>query len=325
MSASDPETTSSSSPNSIYITHSDIAQFLACRRKWAWSFVHDFQRPEKQYGALALGTRVHACLEEQYRDGADPLVVHERLAKEAVAKAEAQGERYIDQVYDDIIVSRNCILAHQDWLETSGEDALYETVAVEQKVEAPLLDGQVMLRGKVDLIQRRIDTGGIVSVDWKTQGNYWGGQREKLERSYQHHVYLTILLGMQAEGRLAPEDFIEGAHYVVIKKVKNLAKTTTPLVERFRAPATLRLAKTKKAQIEQICKEMIRTMESLELEGSSLAYPTPQGECRFCDFKHPCEIADESPLAARAMLDAEFSRGGRHTRYAGSTVPVTLS
>ena len=49
-------------PAPIIITHSDIANYLACKRKWGWSYVQDFQRPESRTGPLALGSRVHKAM-----------------------------------------------------------------------------------------------------------------------------------------------------------------------------------------------------------------------------------------------------------------------
>lgn len=634
----------------IIITHSDLSMFLMCRRRWGWSYVQDFQKPESLVGPLALGSRVHASIEEHYRDGTDPVAVHAELARAAVDEAEAAGlpPWTLDQLYEDIIVGRNCVVAHQDWLEKTGEDSMYEVYAVEDTIEAPILGGRVVLRGKTDVIFRHIEDGRLyvndlkglaidtplptptgwtsmgdvkvgdaligsdgvpckvveksavtqkpcfkmrfsdgtsivcdedhlwsvidvndrartekvlsaaeiadtvstgrqsryaianaaplsaeeatlpldpyvlgywlgdgctgtttfafgerdlgealspiqkyceelgcwtrfnvdprsgvtaasfsfghgnplrdrlreigvlddkhipaiylrasveqrtellrglmdsdgtwnagrreavigqkrellarqirelvlslgekcrinkanvscngnpsvawmvtfkpqfnpfknisfkrdqfvasssvrtasrtivscepcetvdtqcVSVDspdstyicgtqWmvthNTAGQWGGSQRELLERSYQHHVYLTILRLLND-----PRD-VAGAMYTVMRKLKRPASATGPLVERFRAPATLRMAEAKLRQIERICGEMVDALDEVDAHGSSVTYPSPQMGCSFCEFKQPCELADESPAAARAMLDAVYVRGSRHKRY----------
>lgn len=299
--------------SAITITHSDISMFLQCRRKWAWSYVQDFQKKEGKTGPLALGTRVHASLEEYYRDGADPLVVHDRLAREALADVlddphAAPWDE--DNLYEDIILGRNCLIAHQEWLADTGADSMFEVAAVEGLIEAPILDGRVILRGKVDVLFKHIETGDLWVMDLKTSGAQVSGIREILERSYQHHVYLTLARLNNPDG-----PHIAGAMYTVMKKVRNLDRATTPVVERFRAPAVLRTGPIKLRQIERICTEMLMVMESLETEGNSVAYPSPQQACKYCEFKQPCEVADENPLAARSMLDTLFVRGSRHKRY----------
>lgn len=297
----------------LVFTHSDIKAFLACRRSWYWSYVQDFRAPEKPVGPLALGSRVHAAIESYYRDPkhADPIAIHEELFRRDLTKLEDESAPpwMIDQLCEDVIIGRNCVKLHRDWLADTGADDNYEVQAVEQVIEAPFLDGRVILRGKVDVLFRRKDNGFLVVDDLKTDGGWSGGTREQLERSWQHHIYLIAL-------RLAaPDAIVGGAQYTVIKKVKNPARATTPLVHRHTVPATARVHDAKVKQLEVICREMLDTMERIEAEGVAHAYPVPSTQCQWCEFKQPCEIMDESTAAARSMLDANYTRGGRHGRY----------
>jgi len=114
---------------------------------------------------------------------------------------------------------------------------------------------------------------------------------------------------------LHPEAIIGGAHYTVLYKVKVPARAKHPMVERIRTPATMSQAANKLAQIENIVSDMLDMMEKREALGSNIAYPIPGDSCRWCSFRTPCLIADDNPLGARAMLDNEFQRGGRHARY----------
>ena len=116
----------------MVITHSEIHMFLTCRRKWEYYSLQDYSKPEKFDGPLALGSRVHAALEQFYRDGVDPVEVHDTLALQAVKDAEASGLSFFDQLYDDIVVGRNCVKAHQQWLEDTGADSNFE-VAMSKK------------------------------------------------------------------------------------------------------------------------------------------------------------------------------------------------
>lgn len=294
----------------MVITHSEIHMFLTCRRKWEYYSLQDYSKPEKFDGPLALGSRVHAALEQFYRDGVDPVEVHDTLALQAVKDAEASGLSFFDQLYDDIVVGRNCVKAHQQWLEDTGADSNFEVAMVEEKLEAPILDGRAILRGKVDMMFREIDTGFLILNDLKTTSVWQGGLREILERSYQHHVYLALA------NVVSPDKNINGATYTVIKKVKNLSKVSGPLVERFRVPATRRAADEKLRQIEAIATEMLRARdEFMERGATRLTYPSPQMECRWCEYKHPCELADESPRAAYDMLAREYVKGIRYARY----------
>lgn len=295
----------------IYVTHSDIKNFLTCKRLWHWNYVRDFKKPESLVGPLALGTRVHAALEHHYKTGEDPLVEHERLAAADIATLEAAGSGWeLDDLYDDIIIGRNCVAAHQEWLATSGADGQYEVVAVERKIEAEILPG-IILRCKADILFRDVDTGFLVINDLKTDGSWTGGTREVLERSWQAPTYdLVSTLAF-------PDEIIGGAHYTVMKKMKRPERSTKPLVERWPVPGLVRARKPRRAQLEQICRDMIETMERAEAEGTQHVYPSPNPSCRWCDFKNPCDLVDESPLGAEAMLEAQYEHGGRHARYDG--------
>lgn len=291
----------------LFISYSDIDNFLTCRRLWRWDFVDDIRKPESLTNALATGHRVHAGIEHYYRTGNDPTVEHDRLARLALTELEdAEAPPWeIDKLMESMIVGRNCCKLHHEWLAETGADDEYDVVDVEQVVEAPILDGRVILRGKVDKLFRRKDNGMLVVDDTKTEGSWGGGTRVMMERSYQHWCYLIAL-------RLSrPDEMVGAAQYTVIRKVKKIPSTpTTPLVSRFRVPGTTRSTAFKLRQIEAVCGEMLSAIPD-----GDLCYPSPGRACTWCDYRHPCELMDEMPAAAVEMLDRDFSRGGKHARY----------
>lgn len=295
----------------VVITHSDVESFLQCRRRFAWAYINDLSPPEQVWGDLPLGARVHSAIEGLY-DGVHPVNLHDEMARKDVAALEADTTRppwALDQLYKDIIVGRNCVTSYVDFLSAGGDDGL-KVVGNEVKVEVPFCDGQVILRGKVDrLFQRDIDEALIVD-DLKTSSVWRTGLRERLERSYQPYTYAVI------EKLLNPDRYIAGAQFTVIKKVANKRRVKDALVERFPVPGFASVVETKMRQLEEICREMLRLIERVQTEGHIVAaFPSPADHCRWCAFKHPCELADESPVASEAMLDAEFRRGIKHARY----------
>jgi RecB family exonuclease len=296
--------------DSIVITHSDIEDFLRCRRLFWWAYIKDYRPREVEWGPMPLGSRVHRSLEAMYRMGTDPIAEHERLAHADVTAAASRSPAAweMDQLYNDIIEGRNCIAAFMEWVEDTGPDDGLDVVAVEEMIEAPILDGRVLLRGKVDVKYERTSDGAVMLNDWKTAGAKRSGTRERLERSYQHHVYLAI------EQMLHPDAWIVGAYYTILRKVKDRSRATVPLVERFAVPVSPRRALTKLHQIEHICEEMMFMMEGL-VATEAVAYPTPDESCRWCDYKLPCELQDDNPVAAEAMLNDLYVRGRRHARY----------
>lgn len=294
----------------IVITHSDLSAFLRCRRSWAWSYIEDVKKPERPIGAAALGKRVHKALEQMYLTGRDPVEVHDEIAKADVVALETEDAPVweIDQLYTEMIIGRNCCISYRQWLEDEGIMSEFEVKDVERMLEAPILDGRVLLRGKVDIRLVSLNDGMLYTDDWKTTGAQ-GSVREMFERSYQSPTYHVL-------SSLTDPEFIPGGSYfTVIRKTKNLARVTRPMVERFRVPATRRVIDTKRRQIEMICTEMLDVIERYKRLGPEVAYPSPMESCRWCDYKQPCELADESMDAANALLGSEYQRGGRHERY----------
>lgn len=297
----------------VIITHSDIQNFLSCRRKWYYNYVLDFSSPEPLTGPLALGTRVHAALEALYLgETDDPVAWIDAKGREDLAALEVNNDAKpwdFDKMYEDMIVGRNCVEIYMQWLADTDADANLRTVSVEEKVEVPILDGRAILRGKVDLLQEDVTSGLLCVNDFKTTADWGGGLREQLERSYQHWCYL---IGMQYT---YPDRNVECARYTVLRKVKKIPATApkVPLIQRFTVPATRRNIGMKTAQIERIALEMINLRDKTD---PAVFYPAPGKACTWCDFKAPCEIADESIEASLALLGSgKYVQGRRYDRY----------
>lgn len=296
----------------VIITHSDLKDFLSCRRKWHYNYVLDFRPPEKLTGPLALGTRVHAALEAYYKgETVDPVAWIDQKGKEDLEALDYNPDTKpwdYDNMYEDMIIGRNCMTLYMEWLEETGADANLRTVSVEEKVEVPILDGRAILRGKVDILQEDMTNGLLCVNDFKTYARE-DGLREQLERTFQHWCYL---IGMQHQ---YPDRIIDCAQYTLIRKTKKIPTGTpkTPFVQRFAVPATRRALATKKAQIERIASEMIYLREQ---EDPAVFYPSPGEPCRWCPYKAPCEIADESQEASVALLkNGNYVQGTRYDRY----------
>jgi hypothetical protein len=295
----------------IRVSHSDIASFLRCRRQFAWSYIDDFREPERLWGPMATGSRVHSAI-EQARKTATPIVeTHKALAardEEVLIATRAPGWA-LDDFYENVIMGRNCCIAYERWVETEGP---YDGYDVESEVllEAPILDGRAILIGKADLLLTRRDDGWIFTDDIKTSSTHVRTTLPViLEKSYQHICYQGLAQ------RMNPEAHIGEAWYTILFKAKNPARMTHPMVERFRVPGHISALPNRMRQVETIVADMLALMERRESEGAHVAYPTPGDSCRWCPMRLPCGLVDENPLGARALLDVEFVRGGRHARY----------
>lgn len=305
----------------VIITHSDLSRFLTCRRQWHYDYVLDFRPPEKATGPLALGTRVHAALEAYYSGATDdPVAWIDAKGKEDLEALDYDNNAKpwdYDQMYEDMIVGRNCVKLYMEWLEETGADDNYRTVAVEEKVEVPILGGRAILRGKVDLLKEDITSGLMCADDFKTTGDWGGDLRGQLERSYQHWCYL---IGLQHN---YPDRNVECSQYTVLRKVKKIPTTPpkAPLIQRFTVPATRRAIGAKRAQIDRIALEMLNLRDKTD---PAVFYPSPSRACGWCDYKAPCDIADESTEASLALLaNGGYTQGTRYDRYRDKETETT--
>jgi len=136
----------------LVLTHSDIQNFLRCRRLFKFSVVDDWSLPEPDTSALSLGTRVHAAVELFHRDGLDPVDAHTAMAQDARARTENAPQFIKDQLEVDILVGTNCAMAYRRWLFNEDPYKNWEIIGIERAVETPMLGGKVILRGKIDLL-----------------------------------------------------------------------------------------------------------------------------------------------------------------------------
>lgn len=295
----------------MILTSSDLDSYLRCRRAWGWGHVESFNLPDREVGAQALGTRVHGgILDGFYKTGADPVAYHDKLCYEAISRMELAGAPgwEFDQIYKDIIVGRNCVEAYMEWMEIEGADHGYTIEGVEQMIEAPILGGRVLLRGKVDLRMLRDSDGARRVTDLKTSGLQMDAVHHRLERSYQPTIYDWLL-------ELAGGEHVTAATFRIIKKVAR-NRSGVPTVEEYSVPGALRARPKRRAFIERIAVEMLSLRE--KFDHPEVFYPNPADSCAWCDFRDPCRLDDSDPLAARAMLNDLFT-AGPHERYKGDT------
>ena len=296
----------------IRISHSDIAQWLRCRRLFDWQYRLEFMTEEKLWGPRACGFRVHAALEAFHKTGEHPVDVHQRLGERDVAIVTAMGAPgwAIDELYSDMVIGRNCCSAYYDWTVDEGPYDGYD-IEPEVTLEAPILGGRVILIGKVDLKLTRRSDGWIAVDDFKTaSASSRTNIMANLEKSYQHYVY-QVLMALNF-----PETVIGEALYTVIWKMKNPTRSSFPLVERIRVPGLASSLPIKKLQIEEIVCDMLEFSQRAGAQAlDPSAYPTPADSCRWCDMRHPCGLADENPAGAVSLLMTEYRHGPRHARY----------
>jgi hypothetical protein len=152
---------------SIRISQSETSVFRECRRRWWLGTYRGLQpREERVTGPLALGTRIHACLEAFYADGRHPLEVHRELVEKDRLEL-LLVERDLTDLEKEADLGRIMLEGYLEWLEETGADADYEVVSAEEILTVPLPHHGVEMVGKLDMRVRRKSDGVRLFMDHK--------------------------------------------------------------------------------------------------------------------------------------------------------------
>ena len=149
------------------LSNSELQTFKRCRRKWYLSYYRQLKmKNQSSVGPLALGSRIHNALEAYYTDGQDLLKAHSALLdldrqilvmdQRDVTDLEAEGE-----------LGRLMLEGYIEWLAETGADSGWEVIDAERVVSIPLFEGEIELRGKLDMRVRRLADDVTTFIDHK--------------------------------------------------------------------------------------------------------------------------------------------------------------
>lgn len=153
----------------LKISNSEIQSFKDCRRKWWLTYYRRLQpKVQNHTGALALGSRIHAALDEHYSVGT-PLL-------DAYSKYVQQDKQALIASYRDTVeldteaeLGRIMLEGYLEWVNENGIDAELEMISTEEVISVPMFDGEVELQGKLDMRVRRKADGVRMFRDFKAQ------------------------------------------------------------------------------------------------------------------------------------------------------------
>lgn len=149
------------------ISNSEIQTWKDCKRKWfLGSYLGLRLKLRTMTGPLALGSRIHSALEAYYTEGADLLQAHAKLL-DADRQAALMDLRDVTELENEGELGRIMLEGYMEWLEETGADSGWEIVSAERVVSAPIVEGRVELRGKLDMRVRRLADDVLLFVDHK--------------------------------------------------------------------------------------------------------------------------------------------------------------
>lgn len=295
------------------ITNSELSTFKDCKRKW-WlgNYRHLGLKRRAKTGAAPLGSDIHACLENLYVHGVDPLLTLAAIREETLASLPG------DEIFDLTAYEKQCALAEKmlegfmEWQAEVGLDCGYETVSVEEKVSVPVdfpcanSWESVELMGKLDLQVRREADGAILNRDWKTVQNLEEGKLVQNEQ-FVYYALIKKLMG----------DTVNGAQRVMLRKVKRTGNAKSPFYGIDEALYTDKRLRIFYNQVWGTVAEIAEAVNKLDAGADPITVcaPRPNRDCHWkCEFYTVCPMFDDGSNA-EGMLSAYYETHDPLARY----------
>jgi hypothetical protein len=287
----------------IKISNSEIQTFKDCRRRWWLTYYRRLKPKMKDYtGALALGSRIHEALDRHYSTGIDLLDAHAELIKEDIKKM-TDANRDTSNLETEAELGRVMLEGYLEWVELEGIDAELEMISTEEILERPMMDGKVVLQGKIDMRVRRKIDGARMIRDFKTVGGSFADFGAMAHMNEQVKTYMIL-----DEAQEQDEDSrTDGAIFTMLRKVKRGAYAKPPFYDQIEVRHNRFTLRAFLEQLEGTFEDMLRVRDALDAGGSHYknAYPTPTKDCKWkCQFFAICPLFDDGSAAEAALSDS---------------------
>jgi hypothetical protein len=259
---------------------------------------------ESKTGALALGSRIHAALDDYYSKGIPLIQAHASLVeKDAQTLLESGRDTY--DLESEAELGRIMLEGYLQWVEENGIDAELEMISTEEIISMPLLDNKVILQGKIDMRVRRKADGVRMFRDFKTVG---GSFTDFASMAHMNEQILTYMMLETAQNK--GDERSEGGIFTMLKKVKRSANARPPFYEQMEVRHNVFTLRNFWQRIHGTLTDLLNVRQALD-EGTThqfVAYPRPSRDCKWkCQFFAICPMFDDGSAAEQAISEAYVS------------------
>lgn len=289
-------------PKPVRISNSEIQTFKDCRRRWWFTYYRRLRPKVEEYtGALALGSRIHEALDRYYSTGQDLLEAHADLVREDMKKMN-DAFRDTSNLETEAELGRVMLEGYLEWVELNGIDAELEKISTEEIIERPMMDGRVILQGKIDMRVRRKIDGVRMFRDFKTVGGSFADFGSIAHMNEQILTYMILEEAQNQEGERS-----EGGIFTMLRKVKRGAYAKPPFYDQIEVRHNKFALRSFYERLEGTLDDILRVRDSLDAGESHYkhAYPRPTRDCKWkCQFFAICPLVDDGSAAEAAISDA---------------------
>ncbi len=251
-------------------------------------------------GALALGSRIHAALDDHYANNTPLLEAHSKLVEtdRQILLADFRDTQDLDNEAD---LGRIMLEGYEQWVEENGIDAELEMISTEEKIVAPLFNGAVELQGKLDMRVRRRGDGARMFRDFKTVG---GSLSDFANLAPMNEQILTYML--LESTKVDETERSDGGIFTMIKKVKRTASARPPFYDQIEVRHNIFTLRSFWDRIHGTIADLMRVRTALD-EGEKhqyVAYPKPSRDCKWkCQFFTICTLIDDGSSSEQAISE----------------------
>jgi RecB family exonuclease len=286
----------------IRISNSEIQTFKDCRRRWWFTYYRRLQPKVENYtGALALGSRIHEALDQYYSTGIPLLEAHSKLVAKDM-KTLTDQYRDTTELETEAELGRVMLEGYLEWVELEGIDAEIEMISTEEIIERPMMEGRVILQGKIDMRVRRKLDGVRMFRDFKTVGSSF---TEFGATAHMNEQILTYMILEEAQNQNGERS--EGGIFTMLRKVKRGAYAKPPFYGQIEVRHNAFTLRSFWQRLEGTLEDMLRVRDGLDAGEShyKLAYPKSSRDCKWkCQFFSICPLVDDGSAAEAAISDA---------------------
>jgi RecB family exonuclease len=297
-------------PAVVPISNSEIGTFKDCKRKWYLSYYLGLGAEQPYTGALAFGTRIHRALELLYKTGEDPIEVWADLIQ---IQQDAMIEKglNVDDLVKESELGRIMLEGYLQWVEETGADSDIDIISTEEILAAPLFDGQVELKGKLDIRARRRVDGARFSLDFKSVTSY-DLYTKTAHMAEQLKTYQLLDMLNNPDG-----ERIDGGRYRLLKKVKRTSTAKPPFYWDFDVRHNKKTLDAFWRQLHGVIRQMLDLRSQLDggADPTQVAYPSPSADCSWkCPFYTACPMFDDGSAVVDYVQD-NFTQYDPYERY----------
>jgi len=285
----------------IRLSNSEIQTFKDCRRRWWLTYYRRLQPKYKDStGALALGTRIHAALDDYYANGTPLLQAHANLVN-AEKELLLQDFRDVSELEKEAELGHIMLDGYLQWNEEEGIDADLEMISTEETIVMPMFNGEVELQGKLDMRVRRKADGVRMFRDFKTVG---GSLSDFANLAPMNEQILTYMVLEQSKDKNGERS--DGGIFTMLKKVRRSAAAKPPFYDQIEVRHNIFTLRSFWDRLHGTVTDLMRVRTALDKgeQPSFHAYPTPSRDCKWkCKFYSVCTLVDDGSAAEQAISE----------------------